>query len=192
VLLAEGAIDEDMPARLEEALRGFHGTEIWLRSPGGEARAGNLAGRMIRARGLSTHIPAGWACSSACTFMFMGGVTRSVDPRGLLIVSMFTFTSDPAVRRQIEQGVAETSGLITDVARASSRLAVEDNDYLMRMGIARRFLTDIVYRQHAVPTARDPSTRRCLTPEEARRDNLVNAGRPARLIQPARPAQARP
>jgi hypothetical protein len=49
VLRAEGALDEDVPARLEAALtENAPIDEIWIRSPGGHARAGNEAGRLIR------------------------------------------------------------------------------------------------------------------------------------------------
>src|SRR6476659_6564718 len=47
VLRAEGQIDEDTPARLQEALEtNKPSDEIWLRSPGGDARAGNAAGKI--------------------------------------------------------------------------------------------------------------------------------------------------
>src|SRR4051794_5454917 len=44
VLKAEGMIDEDVAARLQDALKTYDPQEIWLRSPGGIARAGNEAG----------------------------------------------------------------------------------------------------------------------------------------------------
>ena len=187
VLLAEGQIDEATAARLDEALRSFRGNEIWMRSPGGDARAAEQAAMMIRQNGLLTHIPAGWACFSACTYMFLGGINRSIAGDGLLIVSMFTFTSDPNVQAQVARGGAEASAELTDIARASALRASEDNDFMIRMGVSRRFLTDIVYRQHAVATPRDPSTRRCLTLGEARRYNLVNDRPPAAAVPIAAP-----
>ena len=49
VLLAEGRIDAGLPDRLKAALVANPDvSEIWLRSPGGDARAGNAAGRVIR------------------------------------------------------------------------------------------------------------------------------------------------
>src|SRR5580765_7807161 len=102
VLLAEGAIDDNMLPRLQAALRTFQGDEIWLRSPGGNARVGNQAGRLIRDNNMTTRIPAGWACFSACNFLFMGGVIRHIDPGGLFVVHMFTHTSDrEAIRQQV-------------------------------------------------------------------------------------------
>src|SRR3954462_4720594 len=84
VLLAEGQIDADVVARLQTALQQNKSIqEIWLRSPGGDARAGTEAGKLIRQTMIPTRIPEGWACFSACNFMFMGGVVRYVDAGGL-------------------------------------------------------------------------------------------------------------
>jgi hypothetical protein len=94
VLLAEGVIDDDLIPRLTAALQNFQGDEIWLRSPGGNAEIGNQAGRLIRSQNFQTRIPEGWACFSACNFLFMGGTVRTVDPGGLFIVHMFTYTAD--------------------------------------------------------------------------------------------------
>ena len=82
VLLAEGRIDAGLPERLKAVLAANPDIgEVWLRSPGGDARAGNSAGRIIRSNfGLTTRIPAGWACFSACNFVFMGGQPRVIDP----------------------------------------------------------------------------------------------------------------
>jgi hypothetical protein len=82
VLLAEGRIDSGLPDRLKAALAANPEVcEVWLRSPGGDSRAGNAAGRIIRSNfGLTTRIPSGWACFSACNFIFMGGQPRMIDP----------------------------------------------------------------------------------------------------------------
>src|SRR5690349_6702622 len=96
VLKAEGRIDQQTPSRLEAALAEYEDQfeEIWLRSPGGDARAGTQAGFIIRQSGYPTRIPSGWACFSACNFMFMGGAGRFIDPGGLFIVHMFTHLSN--------------------------------------------------------------------------------------------------
>jgi hypothetical protein len=174
VLLAQGQIDDNMLPRLQQALNNFQGDEIWLSSPGGNARVGNQAGRLIRDNNLITRIPEGWACFSACNFMFMGGVVRHVDQGGLFIIHMFTFTSDPTVRRSLTQGQADQAiGVVSDVEQQSALLASEDNDFLIRMGISRRLLTDLMYQQRAVGDAQDRSTRRCLTQEEVNRYNVA-------------------
>lgn len=177
VLRAEGLIDEDVPARLQEALKTYDPQEIWLRSPGGVARAGNEAGKIIRKSMIPTRIPAGWACFSACNFMFMGGAIRYVDPNGLFVVHMFTHLGDKdAVRSELKKGSDNAIGLIGDVEQDSALLASEDNDFLIKMGVSRKLLTEVMYQQKAVATeADDKSTRRCLTAVETLKYNVANA-----------------
>jgi hypothetical protein len=174
ILLAEGRITERTPARLRAALDSREPVEIWVRSPGGNARAGNEAGRIVRERLYNTRIPSGWACFSACNFLFMGGDARFVDPGGLFIVHMFTHAGDrAAIRSEVSRGVDNTIGLIGDIEQQSALLASEDNDFLIRMGVSRKLLTDVMYRTRAVAErSGDRSTRRCLTQEEARRFNV--------------------
>jgi hypothetical protein len=190
VLLGEGAIDDNLIPRLQQALNTFQGDEIWLRSPGGNARVGNQAGTLLRQNSMTTRVPAGWACFSACNFLFMGGAIRHIDPGGLFIVHMFTHTSDrAAIRQQVARGENNTIGLIADVEQDSAMLASEDNDFLIRMGLSRLLLTEVMYRQSAVGDGADHSTMRCLTLAEARRYNVVNDEDPT--APPAPPAQQR-
>lgn len=175
VLLAEGMIDDNLIPRLQQAIAGFQGDEVWLRSPGGNARIGNQAGRIIRENSLITRIPSGWACFSACNFMFMGGIARFVDPGGLFVVHMFTHTGDrEVIRQEVAQGEQNTVSLIGEIEQQSALLASEDNDFLIRMGVSRALLTEIMYRVSAVQDANNRETRRCLTQEEVRRYNVVN------------------
>jgi hypothetical protein len=178
VLLGEGAIDQDVALRLDDALKTKAPIdEIWLRSPGGDARAGNEAGKVIRASGIPTRIPSGWACFSACNFMFMGGSIRFVDEGGLFIVHMFTHLGDKdAVRSELSKGADHAIGMIGDVEQDSALLASEDNDFLIRMGVSRKLLTEVMYRQKAVAeNGQDQSTRRCLTVAEDVKYNVANA-----------------
>lgn len=174
VLVAEGTIDAGLPGRLQAMLDADPAIEeIWLRSPGGNARAGSSAGRIIRATGLPTRIPSGWTCFSACNFMFMGGVARTIEPGGVFMVHMFTFTGDRgAIRYATEQGADQTAELIGDVEQESALLASEDNDFLIRMGVSRQLLTDIMYQQRAVASGSTPPQRYCLSIEEATRYNV--------------------
>lgn len=176
VLKAEGVIDDGAPERLQQALAENPVREIWLRSPGGNARAGNAVGKLIRQSMIPTRIPQGWACFSACNFMFMGGAIRYVDPGGLFVVHMFTHLGDKdAVREEVQRGADSAIELIGDVEQDSALLASEDNDFLIRMGVSRKLLTDVMYRQKAIADSEDKSTRRCLTPEETTKYNVANA-----------------
>jgi hypothetical protein len=176
VLLAQGLIDDQVAKRLGVALEQHKPIdEIWFQSPGGNARAGNEAGKLIRNAGIPTRIPAGWACFSACNFMFMGGFARFVDAGGLFMVHMFTHTGNrSAIEAEVLRGTDSTVGLIGEIEQESALLASEDNDFLIRMGISRKLLTEVMYQQKAVAEqGGDPSTRRCLTQDEVKRYNVV-------------------
>ena len=177
VLKAEGVIDEGVPDRLQEALQANAPIdEIWIRSPGGNARAGNAAGKLIRDAALPTRVPQGWACFSACNFMFMGGPIRYVDAGGHFVVHMFTHLADTeAVRAEVQRDADSAIELIGEVEQESALLASEDNDFLIRMGVSRKLLTDVMYRQKALAGEKDKSTRRCLTSEETSKYNVANA-----------------
>lgn len=181
VLVAEGIIDSTFPQRLREAIEADPMIgEVWLRSRGGDARAGNEAGRIIRSYALGTRIPSGWTCFSACNFVFMGGLTRNVEPGGVFMVHMFTHTGDRSLIAETRlDGTQATAELIGEIEQSSALLATEDNDFLIRMGISRDLLTDIMYQVQAVGTDEDPSTRYCLSDEEVERYNVKALPRPA-------------
>lgn len=180
VLLAEGAVDAGLPDRLRKMLADNPDiSEIWLRSPGGAARAGNEAGRVIREADamIITRIPSGWTCFSACNFVFMGGRARIVEPGAHFMVHMFTMTNDRnAINYSVEMGTESTVGLIGEVEQESALLATEDNDFLIRMGVSRKLLSEVMYKTNAVKTDDGQATRRCLTNEEALRYNVANVG----------------
>lgn len=181
VLLAEGVIDASLPARLKEAIEADDRIgEIWLRSSGGDAEAGNEAGKVIRSfPGMLTRVPAGWTCFSACNFVFMGGDRRVVEPGGVFMVHMFTYTNQrDVIRSSVKEGTAETVRLIADIEQSSALLASDDNDFLIRMGISRKLLTEVMYKQQAVKSDENPSTRYCLNQEEVRRYNVMPLERP--------------
>jgi hypothetical protein len=175
ILRAEGLIDEGAPDRLKQALadNAGHIDEIWVRSPGGDARAGNAIGRLIRDAALPTRIPKGWACFSACNFVFMGGPIRFVDDGGTFAVHMFTHVGDAeALRAQVAGDKA--AGTVAGIEQDSALLASEDNDFLIRMGVSRKLLTEVMYKQKALADAgADRSTRRCLTQAEVKRYNVA-------------------
>jgi hypothetical protein len=177
VLIAEGIVDATLPARLKAAIdKDDLLEELWVRSRGGDARAGNEAGKVIRSYGLFTRVPPGWTCFSACNFVFMGGRARFVDEGGVFMVHMFTHTGDrESIYVAAEEGTAETVRLIAEIEQSSALLATEDNDFLIRMGVSRTLLTDVMYKQQAVATDENPSTRYCLSQDEVAKYGVVNA-----------------
>ena len=177
-LVAEGIIDAGLPERLKAEIDKDKDQlleEVWVRSRGGDARAGNEAGKVIRSFHLFTRIPSGWTCFSACNFVFMGGAVRLVDDGGTFMVHMFTHTGDrETIQLAAEEGTAETVKLIAEIEQSSALLATEDNDFLIRMGVSRKLLTEVMYKQQAVGTDENPSTRYCLTNAETLEYNVAN------------------
>jgi hypothetical protein len=180
ILIAEGIIDASLPRRLKAEIdKDELLSEIRIRSRGGDARAGNEAGKVIRSfPQIVTRIPDGWTCFSACNFVFMGGAVRYVDPGGIFMVHMFTHTGDrESIFLAAEEGTAETVRLIADIEQSSALLATEDNDFLIRMGVHRTLLTEVMYKQQAVGTDENPSTRYCLSQDEVHKYNVKTVER---------------
>jgi len=89
---------------------------------------------------------------------------------------MFTHVDDKdAVHAEVSQGADKAAQLIGDVEQDSAMLASEDNDFLIKMGVSRKLLTEVMYKQKAVAAGDDKSTRRCLTAVEAVKYNVANA-----------------
>lgn len=163
-MLAEGEIDDNMLPRLRAALENFQGGEIWLRSPGGNERIAKEAGRLLRQSGVTTRIPSGWACYGACNFLFLGGILHQVDEGGHYIVQ-----TPPLVTLNDAEVASGGNALVNEIAEQSALMATDDNDYLIRMGVARQLLADIMYRP-----SEDGSRRRCLSRDELQRYNVSN------------------
>lgn len=186
VLWAEGGITRQTPSRLTAALKKFRPvTEIWLRSGGGDAQAGNDAARILRQSGVPVRIPNGWWCISACNFLFFGGAIRQIDAGGQFGVHMATSVNGDQYRDRITR-LAEsraTGSLLEDIAlreQTMAKLTADDIDVVLRMGISRKLLSDVMYAQRADEyrggrnVAGQVPTFRCLTQAEMRRYNVVN------------------
>ena len=111
VLVAEGLVNASLPRRLREAIEADDQiAEVWIRSSGGDAQAGNEAGKVIRSfSGMLTRIRSGWACFSACNFVFMGGDRRVIEPGGVFMVHMFTHTDQrDVISNRVRSGTVDT------------------------------------------------------------------------------------
>ena len=171
ILKAEGVIDAEAAARLADALKEHDPIdEIWLRSPGGDARAGNEAGTIIRKLGIPTRIPAGLG--------LLLGLQLHLHGRPDPLRRRRRAFRRPHVHAPCRQGCGprrarperrrSRSRLIGEVEQDSAMLASEDNDFLIRMGVSRKLLTEVMYKQKAVAAGGDKSTRRCLTTRRGR------------------------
>ncbi|MFZ1742112.1 MAG: hypothetical protein WAT93_04620 [Pontixanthobacter sp.] len=182
ILLGEGMIDSSLPDRIYNMVNADDLIEeIWLKSRGGDATAGNEAGKIIRSfPGMVTRIPKGWTCFSACNFVFMGGDRRKVDQGGIFMVHMFTYTGQrDVIQGSVEKGTDDTVELIGEIEQLSALLASEDNDFLIRMGISRKLLTEVMYRQLATGGANGQGERYCLSQDEVRKYNVMPVEQPA-------------
>jgi hypothetical protein len=77
------ATDEASPAQFAAMLRAYPGISLleMIDCPGTEDDRANLAvGRMIRARGIATHVPAGGSVRSGGVELFLDGSRRIADP----------------------------------------------------------------------------------------------------------------
>jgi hypothetical protein len=82
-LVMVGLIDGATPARLEEALDAHPGARrlVLERVDGSiDHEATFAAGRIVRARGLATHVPAEGAVASGGVDLFLSGVARTAEP----------------------------------------------------------------------------------------------------------------
>lgn len=194
ILIVEGDVELDDSERLDAAIaRSGPIDEIWLRSPGGVAAEGPRIGKVIRKWNLATHVPDGWGCASACTMAFLGGRVRSVAPGGVYAVHIFSAVNNKDYQADIRKaksakGERKILYYIARREQSAAQLATEENDYAIRMGVSRKLLSEIIYRQKQddlddVSDKKDASgkkivdrsTIRCLTQSEMRYYNVINA-----------------
>jgi len=78
-----GVTDATAPFRFADMLRAYPGIAVLelVECPGTEDDLANLRlGRMIRARGIATHVPANGSVRSGAVELFLAGARRSADP----------------------------------------------------------------------------------------------------------------
>ncbi|MBX5453652.1 MAG: hypothetical protein K6U10_06910 [Acidobacteriia bacterium] len=168
-LVVQGQIGEGDYQRFRQALAEAGPIDdIVLNSPGGYLDEGLAIGRFIRGRRLTTRIPNGFLCISACNFIFMGGVVRYVDPGGKFAAHMFTASGSKTFVQDV-LAEAQTRGLeatIRDIEQESAETAAKVARFLVEMSVSLRFLTEFA----AIPNDHP----RVLSIDELREYNIVN------------------
>jgi hypothetical protein len=123
--------------------------EILFDSGGGSEPDGLELGRLIRKAGLSTRIPAGAMCASACADAFLGGVSRRVDKGGRYGIHMPTIASNPATVQKIAAimekarsggSIESAQRLIFEIEQLSAQAAARWALYVMSMGASIRIV----------------------------------------------------
>jgi hypothetical protein len=162
VLIAEGGVGEDEAARLSRALQQYGPVaEVVFNSPGGAAIEGTKMGRIIRRMGIGTRLRADNACISACSYAFLGGFVRSVEPGGYYGIHMFSAADSSAERihevviraqQLVKQGrpAAEISkaldmvlaDVVREIEQDAAQTAAIRARYLIDMSLSLDFMTD--------------------------------------------------
>lgn len=99
LLVVWGGVEEGDSERFRSAIDAAKPISevLIVGSPGGVLEEGLQIGRIIRAEKLATWIPGHAECISACNFIFLGGVLRSVDVGGQFVTHMFASEAAPRV-----------------------------------------------------------------------------------------------
>ena len=145
VVLAQGEIVPGDVGRFREAVRRAGSVdEVWLASPGGVTREGMDLARTIRSLGLATRIP-GTMCASSCTFVFLGGTVRTVDPGGRFLVHMFSSSGSPKLLEAVtaviaKAGPAGAAQVVKFVEQQSAQEAAQQAAFVLEMSVSLRLL----------------------------------------------------
>lgn len=173
VIFAAGAFERGDAARLEALLRRTSNVQmIVFRSPGGVAVEGMAVGRVIRRAGIATHLPANTQCASACTYAFLGGTVRTMEPGARYGVHIFSVANSAGLVRRAEElirrdGPSAVRALIQLIEEDSAQFAAQLAYYTIEMGVSLRLLEPNFRTAHA--------DIRWLTARELRDFNVVNA-----------------
>lgn len=103
--------------------RGSYVKTVVLRSPGGSVQDALAMGRLIRAKGFATEVPAGAYCASSCPLVFSGGVERRAGRNAALGVHQIYGATPPA-------GTAPPDGMAQ-----AQQVSAQCQRYLRDMGV---------------------------------------------------------
>lgn len=151
VLIATGSIKVGEASRLAQALRNAGAVdEVWLNSGGGVLVEGLAMGRVLRKAGVMTRVPNGAFCASACTFVFLGGPVRIIDPNAYYGVHAFSsYFQAEGIAAHISRisnflktnNIAELQKYLMQEERINAQLAAECAKFLVEMSASLEFLT---------------------------------------------------
>ncbi|MFG1462053.1 hypothetical protein V5F77_04055 [Xanthobacter sp. DSM 24535] len=103
--------------------RGSYVKTVVLRSPGGSVQDALAMGRLIRAKGFATEVPAGAYCASSCPLVFAGGVERNAGRKAAIGV------------HQVYGATPPSGGAVPDGMAQAQRVSAECQRYLRDMGV---------------------------------------------------------
>lgn len=140
-IIISGRIDEDTLAQWKNLnLKGIR--TVVLQSAGGKGNVGRQIAKQIRAMNLTTEIPEGSICASACTLMFQAGAKRKMHTRALLGYhgGRVDFSRLPELKTAADSFSYLTG--VNVVGRYEDNITSQFNSELERYGISKQ-LTNI-------------------------------------------------
>lgn len=154
VMKAEGSIDLGASDRFAKEIeaRGEYVKSVSLNSPGGSVADALAMSKLIRDKGINTHVAAKALCASSCPLIFAGGVAREAEENAIIGVHQVFNAGEE--RPSPERAMSSAQSTTARIAR-----------HLEEMGIGNGLWL------HALETP--PDRLYYLTPEEMKAFKLV-------------------
>ncbi len=160
VLQIKGNISPDLVPQVKDAIAKATGDSlpagliVLLQSPGGDGMAAIEVGRLLREA--HAHVFTSGKCSSACVFIFMGGVVRQARDGDLGIHQARITRVDKDTKKRVDVDTHRSDRARKKLDEGNQRI----REYLQEMGVLAQFFTAM----DAVPA----NTMRWLTRLEAK------------------------
>lgn len=154
-IAAEGTIVSDTPKIAEEFLKANPFQIVYLNSPGGNLQAGMELGRLFRKRSIhvvvghtppptesdsSATYPEEGRCVSACSYAFLGGVTRNAEKNEIGIHQfswqLNNFALEP--KKSVQNAIGSGAGFALSSAQKVAGYLIA---YVQEMGVDPQFVS---------------------------------------------------
>jgi len=171
-ILMRGEIEEGDLERFNRAITNHGLQPLLLSSPGGLVKEALQIAAAARSRGMSTHIPGGVTCASACVLVFAGGIVRSADDTARIGVHMgsgllFNLDAEALMSELYKKYGAKGATYFASRYEQSAAISMlRQVHFYLSAGVSLRLLEVSAKTEHL--------EMRWLTPAEARDFNLIN------------------
>jgi hypothetical protein len=158
ILFVWGSVEHGGADNFRAALDQAKIHEIWLFSPGGVLEEGMEIGRLVRSRKLTTRVPNGARCISACNFILMGGLVRYVGTAATFEVHMF---ENQGVTDRLRDHLGEPPATVQDFIHTYPNwIKGKDQDFATYQTICTRKPADkrqvMAFHEFCAPDSEEP------------------------------------